>query len=192
MSRPRNFDETVALDQAMRLFWAQGYEGTSLEDLTAALGIAKPSLYAAFGNKRALFDRALERYAGAARERIERALAAPRAIDAAREVLRIYVDVPDDAPPGCMLVQGALVCSPASQDVQRAVAELRGQGIHLLEKRLIRAHKEGDLPPDARPGDLARYVFTVAQGLAVQAVGGMTATQRRRVAELALRAWPTR
>ncbi len=190
MARTRGFDTDVALDRAMRLFWRHGYEGTSIEDLTAELGIGKPSLYAAFGNKRALFELVLDRYAAAARANVERALLEPRAEDVARRYLLEYVDVPASCPRGCLLVQGALACSAESADVQSAVILRRRVAEQLLAQRFARAHEEGDLPPDARPEDLARYLATVAQGLAVQATGGATADELRRVAELALRAWP--
>lgn len=190
MARTRSFDTEIALDRATRLFWQHGYEGTSLDELTTALGIAKPSLYAAFGNKRALFERVLERYATGARARVERALAAPKALDAARGFLAIYTDAPDDAPPGCLLVQGALACSAESTEVQAAVAARRRVAERLLTRRLTRARDEGDLAADASPADLARYLCVVGQGLAVQATAGTTPAQRRRVAELALAAWP--
>jgi AcrR family transcriptional regulator len=190
MARTRSFDEDAALDRAMRLFWRYGYEGTSIEALTSELGIAKPSLYAAFGNKRALFERALDRYATAARARVERALAEPRAEDAARRYLLGHLDAPADAPRGCMLVQAALACSAESADVQAAVADRRHDTEQLVARRLQRAQREGDLPADARPADLARYLATVAHGLAVQGAGGATAAQLRRVIDVALLAWP--
>ncbi|QSQ27090.1 TetR/AcrR family transcriptional regulator [Pyxidicoccus parkwayensis] len=189
MGRTRSFDEEVALDRAMRLFWKQGYEGTSLEDLTSTLGIAKPSLYAAFGNKRALFTKAVERYIRGVGAELQRALDEPRAEDVVRRFLRIYTEVRTDAPPGCFLVQGALACSPESAEVQHEVAERRQEAEALLAQRLARAQKEGDLPAEARPNDLAKYVCTVAQGLSVQAAGGATTAQLRRVAELALMNW---
>jgi len=192
MARSRSFDKADALDRAMRLFWRHGYEGTSIEDLTAELGIAKPSLYAAFGNKRALFELALDRFAALAGAGVERALAEPRAEDVARRFLQGYVDVPEGQPRGCLLVQSALACSAASAEVQAAVAERRRVPEQLLAERLARAQKEGDLPPDARPAELARYLATVAQGLAVQATGGATAAELRGVADLALMAWPKR
>jgi AcrR family transcriptional regulator len=192
MARPRSFDRDDALDRAMRLFWRYGYAGTSLEDLTAELGIAKPSLYAAFGNKRALFELALDRYAAVTRVNVERALAEPRAEDVARRFLHEYVDVPEELPRGCLFVQGATACSAESEDVKAAVLLRRRVAEQLLTERLVRAQEEGDLPADAAPADLARYLATVVQGLAVQATSGATAAQLRRVADLALEAWPKR
>jgi AcrR family transcriptional regulator len=192
MARQRSFDRDEALDRAMRLFWRYGYEGTSLEDLTAELGIAKPSLYAAFGNKRALFELALDRYAAVTRENLERALREPSARDVARRYLHEYVDVPADLPRGCLFVQGATACSAESADVKASVRARSQVAEQLLTARFLRAREEGDLPPDADPADLARYLATVVQGLAVQATGGATAAELRRVADLALGAWPTR
>ena len=105
------------------------------------------------------------------------------------EAERIYTEPCADPPPGCLLVQGVLACSPEPAEVQQEVAQRRQETEALLAQRLARAQKEGDLPPDARPNDLARYVCTVAQGLAVQASGGATVPQLRRAAELALMTW---
>jgi AcrR family transcriptional regulator len=192
MPRTRSFDKEVALDQAMRLFWSHGYEGTSIDDLTKTLGIAKPSLYAAFGNKRELFEQTLARYGEVMGALLAKAFAEHRSFDVARVYLMAYVDKPADLPRGCLLVQGALACSTESADVQASITEHRQAGEHQLAQRLARAHKEGDLPPDAKPADLARYLSTVAHGLAVQATAGVTAAQMRRVVEVALMAWPTR
>lgn len=191
MARTRGFDKDVALDRAMKLFWQHGYEGTSLDDLTSELGIARPSLYAAFGNKRALFELALDRYGAAAGIAVDGALAEPRAVDVARAFLAMYVDVRPDCPRGCFLVQSSTPCSAESAEVQTAVLGRRRVVEQLLTRRLQRALDDGDLPAGAKPADLARYLTTVASGLSIQATSGATAAQLRRVADLALTAWPT-
>jgi AcrR family transcriptional regulator len=192
MSRPREFDVDRAVDAALHVFWQKGYEGTSLTDLTEALGINRPSLYAAFGSKEGLFLRVVDRYISGPAAPVSAARNADTARDVATRTMRFYADAAGqpDRPRGCLLVQGALVCGDESESVRRALADRR----HFVEAALVarfeRARREGDLSTDARPSDLARYVWTVCYGLAVQAVGGATREQLRRVVDLAMRAWP--
>lgn len=189
--RPREFDIDEALERAMRLFWRQGYEGTSLADLTRELGLTRPSLYAAFESKEALFLEALDLYEARAGYR-EAALAAPTAYAYARALLEGAADLHGDArnPPGCLGVQGALACAPESAAIRNELARRRKVGERIIRDRLRRAQSEGDLPADANPADLARYLSIVIYGITVQAAGGATRKELRSVAELALRSWP--
>ncbi len=193
MARTRDFDLDTAIDSALQEFWKKGYEGTSLTDLTEAMGINRPSLYAAFGNKEGLFRRVLERYVASRSEQLQAALSAPTAREAVERVLYFYADaagVPEQ-PRGCLLVQGALACSESSAPIQKELAEQRNAGEAALTQRLKRAKAEGDLPAQESPAELARYVFAVCNGLAVQATGGATRAELRRVVERALLAWPS-
>jgi len=189
--RPRQFDADDALARAMRLFWRQGYEGTSLADLTHELGISRPSLYAAFGDKESLFLRALDLYEARAGYR-QAALTAPTARAYARALLEGAADLHGDKrnPPGCLGVQGALACAPASDAIRAELARRRKMGESIIRDRLKRAKAEGDLPTDADPADLARYLSVVIYGITVQAAGGATRKDLRSVADLALRNWP--
>src|SRR3984957_16068770 len=110
MGRPREFDTDAALEKAMRLFWAKGYEGTSIADLTETLGISKPSLYAAFGDKQSLFRAALERYAAGPASYVAEALGKPTAREVAGHLLRGAADLDTDStnPGGCLTVNGAI------------------------------------------------------------------------------------
>ena len=193
MSRPRDFDIDSALDSALREFWTKGYEGTSLTDLTDAMGINRPSLYAAFGNKEGLFRKVLDRYEQAQSGKVQAAFAAPTARAVVEGLLHMYADAAGDPerPRGCLLVQGALACSEESEPVRRELAERRHAGETALRERLKRAKSEGDLPAEESPADLARYVWTLCDGLAVQAAGGATRAELRRVVARAMRAWPT-
>jgi AcrR family transcriptional regulator len=192
VGRPRGFDADEALDRALELFWRHGYEGTSLSDLTAAMGINRPSLYAAFGNKEALFRKALDRYAEARLAFTREALAEPTARAVVERLLLGSVDAqtPPRGPRGCLAVQGALACGPEAVAIQRELAARRAAGEAALRERLERAQREGDLLGDADPADLARFATTVMQGTAVQAAAGASRTQLRRVVLQALRAWP--
>jgi AcrR family transcriptional regulator len=188
--RPRAFDPDVALDRAMHVFWAKGYEGASLSDLTRAMRINRPSLYAAFGNKEQLFRKVLDRYMNGPLAWFGKALATPKAREMVEQIFLGTARMAEDPriPPGCLLVQGALACGSAS--ARKEVAARRLAAEVAMRRRLQRAKREGDLPKNADPAELAHYVMTVIRGMAVQAAGGASRDQLRRVAEIALRAWP--
>jgi AcrR family transcriptional regulator len=192
LGRPRAFDADVALERAMHVFWAKGYEGASLSDLTRAMRINRPSLYAAFGNKEQLFRKVLDRYMDGPVAYFGKALAAPKARDVVEEIFLGTARMGDDPriPAGCLMVQGALACGDAA--VRKEVAARRVAAEAVLRRRLQRAKREGDLPKNSDPGELAGYVMTVVRGMAVQSAGGASSDQLRRVAQIALRVWPKR
>ena len=192
MARPREFDVDTALDRAMEVFWRKGFEGATLPDLTAAMGINRPSLYAAFGDKQALFRRALDRYADGPAGYVREVLAAPTARGVAERLLRWTIDSATDRrhPRVCLFVRGALTCGEESESIRRKLNVHRASGERAIRERLERAQADGDLAAGADPGDLARYVITVAQGIAVQAAAGASRKELQHVAKLALRAWP--
>ncbi len=193
LGRPRNFDVDQALDQALRVFWEKGYEGASLPDLTEAMGINRPSLYAAFGNKEALFRKALDRYEAGPTAFFRKALTEPTARQVAERLLMCGIELSThpDNPGGCLAVQGALVCGDAAQPIREELEQRRKAGELAIRKRFQRAKSEGDLPADVDAGDLARYLTTIMRGMAVQAAGGATCIELKRVAKMALRTWPT-
>jgi AcrR family transcriptional regulator len=190
--RPREFNVEKALDHALKVFWRKGYEGATLSDLTRAMGINRPSLYAAFGSKEGLFRKALDRYAEGPAAYVREALNEPTARAVAERLLDGAIDLVTHSrnPRGCLLVQGALVCGEAAEAVRRELVARRLAGDATLRQRFERALADGDLPADADPADLARYVVTVIRGMAVQATGGASREELRRVADVALRAWP--
>jgi AcrR family transcriptional regulator len=192
IGRPREFDTEQALELATALFWRKGYEGTSLSDLTGTLGITRPSLYAAFGNKEALFRLVLERYEAKAGAYRTRALKAPTAYAVAQQLLEGAAELHGDKanPVGCLGVHGALVCGDDADMIRRELSSHRIAGEDAIRQRLKRAKAEGDLPAEASPSDLARYLSVVLYGMAVQSVGGANRAELRRVAEIALRQWP--
>ena len=190
--RPREFDIDQAVERALGLFWRRGYDGTSLSDLTEALGITRASLYAAFGNKEGLFRRVVDRYearAGAYRSAADRA---PTALEAVRLLLNGPVELHGNRqnPPGCLGVQGALACAAESEAVRNDLAARRERGEAAIRRRLQRAAKEDDLPADEAPADLARYLSALIYGMAVLAAGGASRRELQGVADVAFRHWP--
>ena len=192
VGRPRSFDTEKALDSAMRLFREKGYEGASLADLTRAMGINRPSMYAAFGDKESLFRRVLDRYSCHTRSVFQQALQEKTARAVAERLLysAIEVQAGSDGPRGCLITQGALVCGDEAEPIRKELISLRQQQESVIRDRLKRARKEGDLPANANPADLARYLATVMQGMSILANGGATRAELRRVADTALLAWP--
>jgi AcrR family transcriptional regulator len=190
--RPRSFDVDQALDRALKTFWRKGYEGASLPDLTKAMRINRPSLYAAFGNKEALFRKAIDRYVEGPARHTREALEAPTASGVVEQLWLRGIELITDprSPRGCFMVQSALACGDAADSVRREVAKGRARFETLLRQRFERAVAEGDLPPHADPVQLARYVATVSHGMAVQAAGGATRDDLMDVAKLAFQAWP--
>ncbi|WP_431036697.1 TetR/AcrR family transcriptional regulator [Streptomyces sp. P6-2-1] len=189
--RPRAFDRERALGIAVRLFWERGYEATSVADLTAAMGIKPPSLYAAFGGKRALFTEALARYGEGPGAFSGRALAEePTARAAVARLLReaaVEYAAPG-RPAGCMVITAATNCSTSE-----VVADLRARRLatrSAVEARIAAGVRAGELPAGTDTAALAAYVATVLQGLSQQARDGATAAELGAVAELALAVWP--
>jgi AcrR family transcriptional regulator len=190
--RPRAFDRDAALRQALELFWAQGYEGTSMNDLTAATGIASASIYACFGSKEALFREAVELYGKVAGEPPRRALRdAPTAEAGVRAMLDVTADsiTGKDTPHGCMLVLAAPAGSPENERIRQFLAVLRRELPVVIGDRLMRGIEDGDLPAVAATSAMASYYATVVQGLSVQARDGASRAQLAAVIDCAMAAW---
>ncbi|HEY0747417.1 MAG TPA: helix-turn-helix domain-containing protein [Steroidobacteraceae bacterium] len=193
MGRPREFDREAALRTALELFWQRGYEGTSIADLTAAIGIAPASLYAAFGNKEQLYREVLEAYQSRpeilARSNFEENLPVHEII--AKMLDASIVAVTEfKGTRGCMVSTGLLFCAPANKTVAAITAEMRAKWRTALTRRLRRAVAAGELPKTTNADCLSRYLLSVMQGISVQARDGATVRQLKDIAELALRVMP--
>ncbi|MGX1170941.1 AcrR family transcriptional regulator [Bradyrhizobium sp. USDA 372] len=190
MGRPREFDAEMALDQAMEVFWRHGYEGTTIAQLTEAMGINPPSLYACFGNKEGLLKAALDRYTRLRNIWMDEVVAAPTARAVAERMLMGIADRQTDPanPPGCLLVQGGIACGTGSENVPFELAARRAQNEDQLRDRFVRARAEGDLKESADPAALARYVSAVSVGMGVMASSGADREALRQVASVAVQA----
>jgi AcrR family transcriptional regulator len=191
--RTRQFDVDEALDRALEVFWTRGYEGATLPELTRAMGINRPSLYAAFGNKEQLFRKALARYQTGPMSFLTEALRKPTARAVVEAIFSGFIRMQRDRDQarGCLVVSGALACGEEAESVRRELAQLRQAIVAAFRKRFERAVQDGDLPARTDCATLARYIATVLNGLAVQAASGTTEKELRHVAALAMQAWPT-
>jgi TetR/AcrR family transcriptional regulator, copper-responsive repressor len=191
--RPRSFDRQAALEAALHVFWQYGYDAASLAELTAAMNITPPSLYAAFGSKKELFFEAVELYAATYGAGAARALEeAPSAREAIKSImLEAAASFCGPAhPQGCFFVLGATNCAPGSADVEAALRDRRIQNEGALRARIRRGIKEGELPAGTNASALAKFYGAVVQGMSVQARDGASRKELEGIVRAALLAWP--
>lgn len=191
--RPRAFDRQKALAAAMEVFWERGYEGTTLADLTQAMGINRPSLYGAFGNKEELFAEALALYEGIEAEQITKALnEAPTAREAIEATLRYNARVYalDGRPRGCMIVLSLLVGTPESDPVRDLLAQRRRVGEDELRDRIARGQAEGDVPASVDSRQLATFYIAILQGMSITARDGASHAELDHIVTTAMNGWP--
>ncbi len=194
LGRPREFCTEKALDRALDVFWRKGYEGASLTDLTEAMQITRPSLYAAYGNKEELFRKAIDRYSEKRGAALAEALSNPSAREGILTLLMGLADCHTDpsTPSGCLMVHGALACGEEGNAIKNELMTRRNVMEEKIHQRLERARDEGELPPDSDPAGLARYFSTITQGMSVQASGGATREALHEVVLTAMQVWPVR
>lgn len=192
--RPREFDLDEALGAALRVFWSKGYEGASLTDLTDAMGITRPSLYAAFGNKESLFRKALDLYEREKLAYVGEALKAPTSRQVVERLLRgaLEMQTSDCNPRGCMRVIGSVSCSPEAESIRADLTARRKSSQEALCARLEQARADGDLPDGCDVEGLCAYVGAILQGMSIQAGSGATKRQLEALVETSLAMWPGR
>ncbi|GAA1975681.1 TetR/AcrR family transcriptional regulator [Catenulispora subtropica] len=189
---PRSFDRDAALDIAMTLFWRHGYEATSVAALTKAMGINPPSMYAAFGDKRRLFSEAVRRYAETHGSYGAKALEQTTSYDVVETMLHLAAAeyAGPGHPPGCLVVDGATNTAEASDDVKQELRAFREGIKQAIAARIAADVEAGLLPPDIDAPALAMFYAAVVQGMSTQARDGATPDELRRMADVALTAWP--
>lgn len=178
----------------MLLFWRHGYESTSLSDLTAAMGVTPPSIYAAFGDKRRLFLDAVDRYLSGPVTSASIIAEAASARDAADGLLQASAHgfTGENTPPGCLLASSAISCSASAADVQRELASIRIGIEAKLRDRIVAAIESGELPAEADAAALAAHVMAVIQGMSTLARDGASRDKLLRIAATAMQVWPVR
>ncbi|MEG3175083.1 TetR/AcrR family transcriptional regulator [Sphingomonas sp. RB3P16] len=192
--RPREFDIDDALAQALLVFWRNGYEAASMTELTTAMGITKPSLYAAFGNKEQLFHKALDLYEREKLAYMRSALEAPTARLVAERLLRgsLEMQMSTCDPKGCLGVISAATCGAEAEPIKSEVVKRRASSEAALIKRFGEAQAAGELPEGMTPEALARFLFAILQGLALQGGSGATCAQLSQLVETSMAVWPTK
>ncbi|MFA5962522.1 MAG: TetR/AcrR family transcriptional regulator [Sphingomonas sp.] len=191
--RPREFDLDDALAAALRVFWSKGYEGASMVELTDAMGITKPSLYAAFGNKEALFRKALDLYEREKMAYVGQALAEPTAREVAEHLLRGSVENQTSScePRGCLGVISSVACGSEAESIREEVLERGKVAKQALIDRLERAKVEGDLPGHVDVEALTGFLYALMQGMAVQAGAGANRAELDRLVDTSMMMWPS-
>jgi AcrR family transcriptional regulator len=192
--RPREFDVEKALAAALRVFWSKGYEGASLTELTDAMGVTRPSLYAAFGNKEALFRKALDLYEREKLAYMSAALEAPTARGVAERLLygALEMQISGSDPKGCLGVISSVACGSEAESIKAEVLKRRASSDAALLARMERAKAEGDLPDPMTADGMVRYLIAVLQGLCIQAGAEATPDQLRALVATTLELWPGR
>ena len=191
--RPREFCVDHALAQALRVFWTKGYEGASLTDLTEAMGITRPSLYAAFGNKESLFRKALDLYEREKMAYIGQGLAEQTARKVAETMLRGALEnvAGEDEPHGCMRVIASVACGPAAQSLHDEIVQRTEVFKQMMVDRFERAKKEGDLPAHIDALGLTGVLVAWLQGISIQSNQGINRKDLERLIDTALSLWPS-
>jgi AcrR family transcriptional regulator len=192
MGRPRSFSENDALEAAMRVFWEKGYEGASICDLTTAMEINRSSMYTIFGDKEALFHRAVQRYKDGPVSFVWDSMQEPTARKTVEVLLQKAVDLLADPknPRGCLSIQGALAVGTEAESVKQAMIAFRKTGEVALIKRFERALNEGESLQGQEPADLARYTLMLLTGLGVQGANGASKAELQTITNMALKALP--
>lgn len=189
--RPREFDINEAVDKAMYVFWEKGYDGTTIPDLTAAIGINRPSLYAAFGSKEGIFQKVLDHYRSGPASYVNRAIEKETAKDVFRSLLTGVIDLVTDTknPGGCLFVGAALAAGNGSENQQTELCKLRLNGEEDIRKRFKKAQMEKDIPDNLDVNALAKMAATYMWGISVQATNGSSRKELLAMAELAARSF---
>ncbi len=189
--RPPAFNHDEVLGKALKVFWTHGFEGTSMAELTEAMGMNKPSIYAAFGNKEELFRQTLKKYTSGPVAYIREAMQQPTAKQAVEMLLTKSAELLCGCEGrGCLVVQGALTCGEGAELIRKELIGHRQGFENTLKKRFDLAQEQGDLPNDTDTSALAKYIATVHQGMSVQASSGASKKELLGVVRFVMDSWP--
>lgn len=190
--RPPTFNHDEALEKAMQTFWTFGYEGTSMAALIEAMDMNKPSIYATFGNKEALFNQVLDKYVSGPSVFVKEAMAETSSYQMAKTFLTKAVELltQNRNPRGCMIVQGALTCGPEAEMIQKKLIAYRANLEEGFKKHFDLAKDNRDLPEDTNTMALAKYLATIHQGISVQASSGASKDALMDIVDIAMHNWP--
>jgi AcrR family transcriptional regulator len=191
--RPSAFNYDVVLEKALNVFWSRGYEGASMAELTEAMGINRPSIYAAYGNKEELFNKVLGRYMAGPVAYVAEAMSESTAKQVAEKFLTKSADFlsNESNPRGCMIAIGTLFSGEGSEQVQGELISYRQGYEKALRERFDLAKSQNDLPQAVNTAALAKYIATVHQGMSVQSTSGATKEELLAVVQQALNNWPS-
>ena len=187
--RPIGFDKEAALEAAMLVFWKRGFEGASMAELTEAMGLSASSLYAAYGDKQALFSLAVARYLETRAQYAMEALAKPTLPEVVRALFYNTVEflAGPGHPPNCMTLGGAMGCSTSGAEARELMTEVRQQNEVAMRQRFLQARKNGEMSMETNLDDYTRYISMMLAGLSIQAANGATGAELKRLAKMALR-----
>ena len=190
--RPLSFNREAVLEKAMLTFWRHGYETTSISDLTRAMGVTAPSIYGAFGDKKGLFLEAMHRYAGSLDDHKQTLNKSATAHAAVHRMLISAADAftSNATPRGCLLASATASGSADAADVQRAVADVRGQITAQVRARIKQDIAAGVLPPGTSASALATFAIALVQGMSVLARDGASRKALNAMVQTAMAAWP--
>ena len=189
--RPRSFDRQVALDQAMHVFWKKGFSGASMSDLTAAMGIASPSLYAAFGSKEGLYREAIDDYVALHADEFWDVMTAKTARESIEGLLRnaARAFTNRDAACGCLVMQTAAETGELSAELTASLCDLRASGAREFAGRLRKGIEDGDVADGTDVRAVADFYATIHKGLSLSARGGAGRAELDSVVTSAMAAW---
>lgn len=190
--RPSAFNKDEVLEKALQVFWLRGYEAASMAEITDAMGISRPSIYNAFGNKEALFDQVLQKYVDGPVSFVRKSIQEPTAKQVVEKFLTGTVELftNDQLRRGCLIAQAALSCSQESSLVKQKLIQRRNNYETAMRIRFESAQKSHDLPSNTNPATLAKYIVTVQQGMSLQATSGATKADLMGIVNIVLDNWP--
>ncbi|KJY85115.1 TetR family transcriptional regulator [Vibrio galatheae] len=185
--RPKSFDREVALERALDVFWTQGYDGASLKDLTQAMGINKPSMYATFGNKEQLYFQAVEMYKNREGAPFLSALGQPQIRDVIEAIFSRTAEAKcsNEKNKGCLMIQSSLACSDDSSVVKTSALKMRSEFIQLIQNRFTKAANDGQLIKNADTQVMTHYAVSILDGLQIHSIDNPPPEMLESVAKIA-------